>query len=173
MDDQSDSFEIIDSEIGQLLQVCINKKPKNIKNSQDEKFVVGFGSYTGGELVINKIENNIRHRPYILAQSTEYTVNDLINGHSILLLFYSTTPHADYPTNKRLSQYEGLMIDGEWTISYRELGVPVVFYDKTGFPKTYKAMKYVEEAPLDIHQNLLPFHRLMAEAQEQSVSNST
>lgn len=156
------------------IQLCINKKPKNIKNSEGEKFIVGFGSYTGSELVVNKIENNIRHRPHILAQSTEYTINDITNGYCYILLFYSTSNRSDFPSTKRLSQYEGLMVDNEWKISYRELGVPVVFYDKSGFPKTYKPIKYVEEAPVETHANLLPIHRLMAIVQEeQLVSNST
>jgi len=152
------------------IQIAINKKIKKIKNCDGDIFAVAYGRYSGGDVDISGQKLNIRNRPIIIQKDTEFSIEDA-EGNCVRLLYYITSNHVDFPCKKRLSNYEGVNVDNEWKISYRELGVPVIFYDKSGFPKTYKPMKYVEEPALDEHQNLLPIHRLMAKAQE--VSNPT
>lgn len=77
----------------------------NAKKIPIGSYVVAFGNYTDGELVMDGVEYNIRHRPMIV---TKHTIKPH-KGKRWTLAFYST------PTTFTKT-YEPVVVDDEWVI---------------------------------------------------------
>jgi hypothetical protein len=59
------------------------------KNNIGPSCVVAFGDYTGGELVVDNIEYDIRHRPFIFnASYTRHSVNPITSGTRYSIVFF-------------------------------------------------------------------------------------
>ena len=77
----------------------------NAKRIPTGSYVVAFGNYTDGELVMDGIEYNIRHRPMIAGKTTLKPCK----GKRWTLAFYSI------PTTFTKT-YEPVVVDDEWVI---------------------------------------------------------
>jgi hypothetical protein len=77
----------------------------NAKKIPVGSYVVAFGNYTGGELVMDGVEYNIRHRPMIAGKTTQKPHK----GKRWTLAFYTV------PTTCTID-YEPVVVEGEWVI---------------------------------------------------------
>ena len=108
-------------------------------------YIVRFGSYTGGELVLqtpNDTEHNIRHRPMIFnCTEIEHYFKES-EGTPWTLVFYTlTTKHAPI---RKLSDYEAVYESNKWSIALHQPGHPITYLSKKlGIP--YMAKKKEEE----------------------------
>ena len=90
------------------------KPPKKCK----EYYVVGFGSYTGGEMKIANRNYDIWHRPLIVREGAEALP---ASGKKWTLTFYSVE------TTKKLDDYEAVVVDDKWLIAQRRDGQPPLY----------------------------------------------
>jgi hypothetical protein len=59
------------------------------KNNIGPSCVVAFGDYTGGELVVENLPHNIRHRPFIFnASCTPHSVSPVLSGTRFSIVFF-------------------------------------------------------------------------------------
>jgi len=114
--------------------VKINGKPPK---KCEEYYIVGFGSYTGGELVIANQSYNIWHRPKIIRESMTDTA---VSGKRWTLVFYAME------TTKRLEDYEAIVVDDKWVIAQRRQFQPPLYLTAE---KRVKKVKEVEESTDD------------------------
>lgn len=124
-------------------------KPEKIKG---ESYIVGFGRYTGGELVLNNQEYSIWHRPLIFNGSDIKHSVKPFQGKRWSIVFYTNNPMVG-----KLSDYEPVVVDGEWVIAFRKEGT---YLDKKTQPlKDRKIMPepptLIEDPRLTAAQNLM------------------
>ena len=117
-------------------------RPEKIKGLS---YIVGFGSYTGGELVLNGQENSIWHRPLIFNGSDiKHSVKSFV-GKRWTIVFYTGNQ-----TVRKLSDYEPVVRreDGAWVIAFRKDDGSTVYLDKeNGLPQPVKDRKTTPEPP--------------------------
>jgi hypothetical protein len=106
------------------------------KQNKGRTYMVRFGAYTDGELVLktpDDTEHNIRHRPIIFnpVETGHYFKEH--KGECWTLVFYTlTTKMAPAHT---LSEYDGVFADGKWSIAFYRAGQPTVYLSKkSGLP---------------------------------------
>jgi len=145
-----------------------SKELKFDRQSRGTTYIVAFGSFTGGELVLKgdmDVHYNIRHRPMIFDTNCPYYTNEAV-GKRWTIAFYSLKPKAWL---RQLSDYEAVVYDGVWVIAwYRPGEKPVYLSKKNGLPrpKNKKKIKEVKEPVinnprLSEAQNLL--HRALTQ----------
>jgi len=133
-------------------------------HNKGKTYMVRFGSYTEGELVLktpHDVEHNIRHRPIIFdCSETEYFFKES-KGDVWTLVFYTLS--TKYPPVKSLKDYEAVFESGKWSIAMYKPGEQTVYLskksglgrpltkkkqeEKTSFLGSHKAKK--PEAPVD------------------------
>ena len=133
-------------------------------HNKGKSYVVRFGSYTDGELVLKQphdVEHNIRHRPIIFdCSETEYYFKEA-RGDPWTLIFYTVS--SKYPPVKTLKDYEAVFESGKWSIAMYKTGEQTVYLskkfgldrpltkkkqeEKTSFLGSHKAKK--PEGPVD------------------------
>jgi len=99
-------------------------------------WVVRFGAFTGGELVLKTptdIEHNIRHRPIVFnPKETEHYFKEAV-GDCWTIVFY-TVLHKLAP-ERSITDYEAVFIDGKWSIAFYRPGQPTLYLSKkSGLP---------------------------------------
>jgi len=154
------------------IQLCVERTPKKIK-SDDKKYVVAFGGqYLQGELEMDisgvTVSRDIRYKPYIV--NCPFSIHEAV-GYNCNLIYYTIDDNSKYPTRRSIMDYEGIYDGSHWKIVLRLNGEPPVYYDKKGFPKSYKVRK-VEEAVEVIREQLSLVHQLMRNAQEEATRSS-
>ena len=105
-------------------------------HNKGKSYMVRFGSYTEGELVLKEehdTEYNIRHRPIVFDLSeTEYYFKEA-KGDVWTLVFYTIT--SKYPPVKSLKDYDAVFESGKWSIAmYRQGQQTVYLSKKSGLP---------------------------------------
>ena len=143
------------------------------KHNAGDSYIVGFGPYTGGELVLKIPEDreyNIRHRPILFNGSEiEHWTKDFV-GRRWTIVFHTLVSPTKFPMIKQLDQYEAVVVDGVWCIAYREPGRPVQHLSKkNGLPHPLKGRKKKKEETTEIINDAL---ELMRQAQQSSLNNS-
>lgn len=125
------------------------KPPKRCK----EYFVVGFGSYTGGELKIDNKIYDLWHRPLIVREGAEALP---AQGKKWTLTYYTI------PSSKKLEDYEAVVVDDKWVIAQRRNG------DSTLYLTPEKRVRHVkeeeEEEDEDYEPEFSPAQNLMLNA---------
>ena len=143
--------------------------PHKDKHNSGNSYIVGFGAYTGGELVLKMPEDreyNIRHRPILFNGSEiEHYTKDWV-GRRWTIVFHTLVSPQKFPMIKQLDQYEAVVVDGVWCIAYREAGRPVQHLSKkNGLPHPLKGRKKKREETTAIINDALA---LMRQAQRSS-----
>lgn len=133
------------------------------KHNAGDSYIVGFGPYTGGELVLKMPEDreyNIRHRPILFNGSEiEHYTKDWV-GRRWTIVFHTLVSPAKFPMIKQLDQYEAVVMDGVWCIAYREPGRPVQYLSKkNGLPHPLKGRKKKKEETTVIINDALELMR--------------
>ena len=137
-------------------------KPAKIKGLS---YIVSFGNYTGGELVIDGQDYNIWHRPMVINGSDiKHTVKPF-RGKSWSIVFYTNNL-----TVRKLSDYEPVVVDGKWVLASR---IDEVYLDKDNPPLKDGPQTTVPEPVLDDYNSrLTPAQNLMLRFKEVPSQNS-
>jgi hypothetical protein len=126
-------------------------KPEKIKGLA---YIVGFGNYTGGELVIDDQENSIWHRPLVFNGSDIKHHVKPFQGKRWSIVFYTNNP-----TVQKLSDYEPVVVDGKWVLACR---TTETYLDKDNPPlKDRPQMTIIEPEPENYNTRLTPAQNLM------------
>jgi hypothetical protein len=144
--------------------LCASHKDKH--NSGDS-YIVGFGSYIGGELVLKNptdTEYNIRHRPILFNGSQIEHFTKQFTGRRWTIVYHTLVSPPKFPMVNKLEDFEACVIDGSWVIAWRRgEGHPVTYLSKkNGLPHPLKGRKkkpepepLLEDASLNPAQNLM------------------
>jgi hypothetical protein len=128
--------------------------PKFDKQSRGSTYMVAFGSYVNGEIVLKgcsgDVEHNIRHRPMIFDTScTEHFFKEF-EGRRWTLAFH--TIRSKIPMVRSLRDYEAVCHDGSWVIAWYRQGESTVYLSKkNGLPMPTNKRKVKETPPAPIH----------------------
>ena len=140
------------------------------KHNLGDSYIVGFGPYTGGELILHqggtlgKQEINIRHRPVLFNGSEiEHETKDY-EGRRWTIVFHTLVSPPKFPMLRKLSDYEAVTKDGTYVIAWYKPGEPTQYLSKkNGLPHPLKGrkVKKPEVALVDDDPNLTPAQNLM------------
>ena len=141
------------------------------KHNSGDSYIVGFGPYTGGELVLKMPEDreyNIRHRPILFNGSEiEHYTKDWV-GRRWTIVYHTLLSPTKFPMVKNLDQYEAVVVDGAWCIAYREPGHPVQHLSKkNGLPHPLKGRKKKKEETTEIINDALSLMRDIQQKREE------
>jgi len=110
----------------QVNQVYVCKPHKDIHNI-GQSYIIAFGSYIGGELMIHGDKAyDIRHRPLLFDGSKLLHSNLPFEGERISLVFHTIAPSSRFPMIQSLSEYETYEENGVCKIKHLPTGG--VFY---------------------------------------------
>ena len=112
--------------------VQISDSKTYVKHSEGNCYIVSFGSYMDGELVIDTKEYNIRHRPMIfdISKMEDKYFSKEYSGNRWTLIYYSLKAHKKFPITKSLLEYESITRDGEYVIAWYKEGESVQYLSK-------------------------------------------
>jgi len=135
-----------------------------------ESYIVAFGDYTGGELILNlpdgKQEFNIRHRPMLFDGSKiEHSVKEF-KGRRWSLVYHTLEIPKKFPMIRSLNDYDAVVRDGQYVIAFYKPGEPVEYLSKKNGlphplkgrvkkPKPQAAEKILKNPLLTLAQNLM------------------
>jgi hypothetical protein len=127
------------------------------KHNRGNSYIVGFGSYTGGELVLKEPgprgvpedkDYNIRHRPMLFDGSKIEHYTKEFQGRRWSIVYHTLVPPSKFPMVRRLEDYEAVSKDGQWVIAWTRQGEPTVYLSKkNGLAHPLKGRKKVVEKP--------------------------
>jgi hypothetical protein len=121
------------------------------KHNRGNSYIVAFGSYTGGELVLKGADGdkdyNIRHRPMLFDGSKVEHYTKEFSGKRYSLVYHTLVPPVKFPMVRKLEDYEAVVKDGVWVIAWYKPGEPTQYISKkNGLPHPLKGRK--KEKPL-------------------------
>jgi hypothetical protein len=140
------------------------------KNNRGDSFIVGFGPYTGGELVLKESAGdkgyNIRHRPMLFDGSKVEHYTKEFEGKRWSLVYHTLVPPAKFPMIRKLEDYEAVVKDGVWVIAWHREGEPTIYLSKKnglehplkGRKKVIPPKPMVEDVGLSEAQNFMIQH---------------
>lgn len=111
-----------------------------------ESFIVAFGDFTDGELVLNlpdgKKELNIRHRPVLFDGSKiEHSVKEF-KGRRWSIVYHTLEVPKKLPMIRSLTDYDAVVRNGQYVIAFYKPGEPVEYLSKkNGLPHPLKGRK--------------------------------
>jgi hypothetical protein len=121
------------------------------KHNRGDSYIVAFGSFTGGELVLKEGEDkeyNIRHRPLLFDGSKiEHYTKEFI-GKRYSLVYHTLVSPPKFPMIRKLEDYEAVVKDGQYVIAWRKELETVYLSKKNGLPHPLKGRKKVVTKPL-------------------------
>ena len=142
------------------------------KHNEGDSYIVGFGQYTGGELILKGDgggEFNIRHRPLLFNGSEiEHETKDF-TGRRWTIVFHTLVSPPKFPMIRKLSDYEAVFKDDNYVIAWYRDGLPTMYLSKNnGLPHTLKGRKKVkfEEPEIEDDPNLSMAQNLMLRARD-------
>lgn len=121
--------------------LCASHKDKH---NAGLSYIVGFGSYTGGELVLknpNDTDYNIRHRPMLFNGSEIEHYTKPFTGRRFTLVFHTLVSPPKFPMIRKLEDYEAVTVDGSWVIAYRRPEGTIYLDKKNGLPHPLRGRK--------------------------------
>lgn len=124
---------------------CLRHKDKH---NMGLSYIVGFGSYTGGELILHQgsplrtTEYNIRHRPLLFDGSQIEHETKEYQGRRWTMVFHTLVSPPKFPMLRKLSDYEAVTKDGSYVIAWYKDGEPTQYLSKkNGLPHPLKGRK--------------------------------
>jgi len=113
------------------IQINENYKCAEHKDKHNDglSLIVGFGDYTGGELVLDlsggKQKFNIRHRPLLFNGAETLHSTDEWVGSRYSLVYHTLVAPPKFPMVARLCYYEACVLRGKWVIKMEVPGQEV------------------------------------------------
>ena len=116
------------------------------KHNVGESYIVGFGAYQGGALVLHlpdgQKEFNIRHRPLLFDGSKIEHETDAFTGRRWSLVFHTQESPKKFPAVRTLRDYEAITRDGGYVIAFYRDGMCTEYLSKkNGLPHPLKGRK--------------------------------
>jgi len=115
------------------------------KHNVGNSYIVAFGPYTGGELVLKNPtdkEYNIRHRPLLFDGSAIEHYTKEFTGRRWSIVYHTLVAPAKFPMIRKLDDYEAVYRDGSWVIAWRRDGESTVYLSKkNGLPHPLRGRK--------------------------------
>ena len=113
--------------------------PKFDKSERGQSYIVAFGSYTDGEIVLKgcsgDVAHSIHHRPLLFDTSTTEHFFKEFKGRRLVMTFYTLRPPPKFPMLRSLNDYEAVFHDGQWVIAWYRQGEPTAYISKkNGLP---------------------------------------
>jgi hypothetical protein len=148
------------------------------KHNRGNSYIVAFGSYTGGELVLKGADGdtdyNIRHRPMLFDGSKIEHFTREFTGKRYSLVYHTLVPPIKFPMIRQLSDYEAVVKDGVWVIAWYKPGEPTQYISKkNGLPHPLRGRKkekplkpMIEDSGLSEVQNFMVQHMKDREEEE-------
>jgi hypothetical protein len=158
-------FTFTSIQVNDSYKCAAHKDKHNVGNS----YIVGFGNYTGGELVLHQggglsQSYQIRHRPILFDGSKiEHETKDW-EGRRWTIVFHTLESPKKFPMIRKLSDYEAVTKDGTYVIAWYKEGEPTQYLSKkNGLPHPLKGrkVKKPEAALLEDDPNLTTAQNLM------------
>lgn len=113
-----------------------NCKPHRDMHNIGQSYIIAFGPYTGGELMIHGDKAyDIRHKPLLFDGSKLLHSTLPFEGERISIVFHTIAPSMRFPMIQSLSEYESFEEDGMFKIKHLPTGG--IFY-KGRTPDHYK-----------------------------------
>ena len=138
------------------------------KHNVGDSYIVAFGDYTGGELVLGGKEHNIRHRPILFNGSQiEHYVKEFV-GRRWSIVFHTLEVPKKFPMIRKLSDYEAVYRDGEYVIAWYKDGEPTEYLSKKnglGHPLKGRKKKPLPPAPKKLNPKMTDAQNLLLSAQ--------
>jgi hypothetical protein len=108
------------------------------KHNAGNSYIVAFGQYTGGELVLKENPDkayDIRHRPLLFDGSKiEHYTKEFV-GRRWSIVFHTLVSPPKFPMIRKLADYEAVTKDGVWVIAWYKDGEPTQYISKkNGLP---------------------------------------
>ena len=149
---------------------CAKHRDKhNVGNS----YIVAFGDYTGGELVLGGKEHNVRHRPMLFnGAEVEHSVKDFV-GRRWSLVFHTLEVPKKFPMIRKLSDYEAVCREDEYVIAWYKDGEPTEYLSKkNGLGHPLKGRKKsLPPAPQKVNPKMSEAQNLILSAQSMREDN--
>ena len=86
-------------------------KPHLDSHNVGVSYIVGFGDYTGGRLIIDGKSHDIQYRPVLFDGSKLVHSTTPFEGNRISIVYHSIAPTPRFPFIQKLSEYE-FIVDG-------------------------------------------------------------
>ena len=139
------------------------------KHNRGNSYIVAFGSYTEGELVLKDGGDkayNIRHRPILFDGSKVEHYTKEFTGRRWSIVYHTLVSPPKFPMVRQLSDYEAVVRDGTWVIAWHKPGEPTVYLSKKngldhplkGRKKEKPAKPLVEDFGMSEAQNFMIQH---------------
>ena len=144
---------------------CATHRDKhNVGNS----YIVAFGDYIGGELMLGDKEHNIRHRPMLFnGAEVEHSVKDFV-GRRWSLVFHTLEIPKKFPMVRKLSDYEAVCREGDYVIAWYKDGESTEYLSKKnglGHPLKGRTKKILPAAPQKLNPKMTVAQNLLLAAQ--------
>lgn len=129
------------------------------KGNVGQSYIVAFGNFQGGELVLDisgvKTSHNIRHRPILFDGSQIEHETSEFTGRRISIVYHTIKSKPNLPMVRQLSEYETVVVSGVWMIACRYPGQPVFYLGpKKGLPHPLKNRKKKEPETVKVVVNI-------------------
>jgi len=143
-----------------------------------ESYIVGFGDYQGGALVLHTPEGekefNIRHRPLLFDGSKiEHETRDF-TGRRWTMVFHTQEEPKKFPAIYSLKNYEAVWRDGMYVIAFYRDGLSTEYLSKkNGLPHPLKGRKKPKPEPVEVpfDPSLTPAQNLILSSQRMRMNN--
>ena len=150
---------------------CAKHRDKhNVGNS----YIVAFGDYTGGELMLGDKEFNIRHRPILFnGAEVEHLVKPF-TGRRWSIVYHTLEVPTKFPMIRKLSDYEAVCREGDYVIAWYKDGEPTEYLSKKnglGHPLKGRTKKILPAAPQKLNPKMTVAQNLLLAAQSMRGDN--
>ena len=157
-------------QVNDSLKCAAHKDRHNI----GESYIVAFGDFEGGELIIENKEYNIRHRPVLFDGSKLSHSTKEFKGRRWSLVFHTQEAPSKFPAIRQLSDYEAVYRDGQYVIAWYRDGLPTEYlHKKNGLdhPLKGRTKKVLPAAPAKINPRMSEAQNLILFAQSHRGDN--
>lgn len=128
--------------------------------TEGKSYMVGFGSYSSGDIQYNGKSYSIKHRPVVFDGNLKHTI-DTFTGNRFFLVYYTIKSPILNTCSLNLESYEAVYYNGKYSIAWRREGQAVEYLTKD-HPLIEKAKKRQKKEALAIRQ---PIDNTMTQAQ--------
>lgn len=122
------------------------------KNNEGESYIIGFGDYEGGELVVSEngieTEYDIKYHPLLFNGSMLEHWTKPFTGRRFTIVYHTTVAPSRFPTLVTLEDYEAVRIQetGHWLIKWTKSDGSIEYLGgKKGLPHPLRGYKRLND----------------------------
>jgi len=131
--------------------------------TENQSWMVGFGSYTKGEIQYKGKEYSIKHRPLVFDDNIKHTINKF-DSTRFFLVYYTIKASIEHPIKMTLNSYEAVSLNGKYVMACYRDGLPVEHLTKdhplvkttrTKKEKKSVVVRAISNSDMSLVQNLM------------------